>query len=162
MKLKALARQLGEVLQTQELMVTTAESCTAGWVAKVITDIAGSSSWFERGFVTYSNAAKQEMLEVKAETLAYFGAVSKEAVVEMARGALQHSRAGISVAISGVAGPGGGTIEKPIGTVWFAWALKTGEGWTAKEWLPGSREAVRRQAVVRALQGLLDVLKQPG
>ena len=143
-------------------MVTTAESCTAGWVAKVITDIAGSSSWFDRGFVTYSNAAKQEMLAVRVETLAHFGAVSKETVVEMARGALQYSRAGISVAISGVAGPGGDTPEKPVGTVWFAWALGAGGEWTAKEWFPGSRVAVRRQAVVRALQGLLNVLKQPG
>ncbi|QBQ56121.1 nicotinamide-nucleotide amidase [Nitrosococcus wardiae] len=160
MKLEMLAQQLGKVLQARGLKVVTAESCTGGWVAKAITDIAGSSAWFERGFVTYSNEAKQEMLEVSAETLVHFGAVSEATVKEMARGALAHSRAEISIAVSGVAGPGGGSPDKPVGTVWFAWALKTGGEWTAGEGFPGDRDAVRRQSVERALRGLLDVLEQ--
>ena len=160
MKLKILAQQLGEALQARGLMVVTAESCTGGWVAEAITDIAGSSRWFERGFVTYSNEAKQEMLKVSAETLAHFGAVSEAVVKEMARGALDYSHAGISVAISGIAGPGGGSSEKPVGTIWFAWALKVGEEWTAQEYFPGDRKAVRQQSVERALRGLLDVLER--
>jgi nicotinamide-nucleotide amidase len=161
MRLTILAQQLGEALQANGLMVATAESCTGGWVAEAITDIAGSSRWFERGFVTYSNEAKQEMLEVSVETLARFGAVSEAVVKEMARGALDYSHAGISVAVSGVAGPGGGSSEKPVGTVWFAWALRAGgREWTAQEYFLGDRRAVRRQSVVRALRGLLDVLEQ--
>lgn len=160
MKLEMLPQQLGKVLQARGLKVVTAESCTGGWVAKAITDIAGSSAWFERGFVTYSNEAKQEMLEVSTETLVHFGAVSEATVKEMARGALAHSRAGISVAVSGIAGPGGGSPDKPVGTVWFAWALKTGGEWTAREGFPGDRNAVRQQSVERALGGLLDVLEQ--
>lgn len=160
MRLKILTRQLGEALQAAGLMVVTAESCTGGWVAEAITDIAGSSHWFERGFVTYSNEAKQEMLKVSAETLAHFGAVSEAVVKEMARGALDYSHAGISVAVSGIAGPGGGSSEKPVGTVWFAWALKSGGEWAAREYFLGSRKAVRQQSVERALQGLLSVLEQ--
>ncbi len=156
-----LAQRLGEALQARGLAVATAESCTGGWVAKAITDIPGSSTWLERGFVTYSNSAKQEMLKVSAETLSRFGAVSEAVVKEMAKGALRHSHAGISVAVSGIAGPGGGSLEKPVGTVWFAWALKGGGEWSARELFPGDREAVRRQAVKRALQGLLDVLERP-
>lgn len=129
-------------------------------MAKAITDIPGSSSWFERGFVTYSNHAKQEMLGVTNETLSRFGAVSESVVKEMAKGALDYSHAGISVAVSGIAGPEGGSPEKPAGTVWFAWALKSGGEWTIREFFSGDREAVRRQAVARALQGLLDVLEQ--
>lgn len=159
MTLEILAQQLGKSLQTRGLSVVTAESCTGGWVAKTITDIAGSSHWFEQGFVTYSNEAKQEMLAVRAETLACFGAVSEATVKEMARGALVRSRAGISVAVSGIAGPGGGSIDKPVGTVCFAWSLKTGREWSVREYFPGDRNAVRRQSVERALQGLLDVLE---
>lgn len=128
-------------------------------MAKVITDTPGSSNWFERGFVTYSNHAKQEMLNVSAETLSRFGAVSEAVVREMAKGVLNYSHAGISVAVSGIAGPGGGSPEKPPGTVWFAWALKSGGEWAVQEFFPGDREAVRWQAVARALQGLLDVLE---
>lgn len=158
MELKKQALQLGKALQRSQLMVATAESCTGGWVAEAITDIAGSSHWFERGFVTYTNEAKQEMLKVRAETIARLGAVSEAVVKEMAQGALDHSRAGISVAISGIAGPAGGSLEKPVGTVWFAWMLKTGGEWTAQEHFLGDRRAVREQSVARALQGLLDVL----
>ncbi len=152
------AEQLGEALSRQGLMMTTAESCTGGWVAQVMTAVKGSSAWFERGFVTYSNESKQEMLEVSAVTLAQFGAVSEEVVVEMALGALQHSRAQLAVAISGVAGPGGGSTEKPVGTVCFGWARQGGEVRSRRQYFEGDREAVRRQAVVTAMQGLSDLV----
>jgi nicotinamide-nucleotide amidase len=141
-------------------MLATAESCTGGWLAKVCTDLAGSSGWFERGFVTYSNEAKQDMLGVKAATLAQHGAVSEAVVAEMARGALQHSRAQVAIAISGIAGPGGGTADKPVGTVCFAWAIqKRGDMLlTATRHFVGDREAVRRQAVQHALQEVLPLL----
>ncbi|KFI23296.1 nicotinamide-nucleotide amidase [Nitrosococcus oceani] len=161
MKLKLFSQQLGEVLQKHHLKVVTAESCTGGWVATAITDIKGSSHWFERGFVTYSNEAKQEMLGVSSETLACLGAVSEATVKEMAKGALLHSRAGISVAVSGIAGPTGGSPGKPVGTVWFAWALKAGGEWTARECFSGDREAIRKKSVERALQGLLNILESP-
>lgn len=158
MPLKKLAQQLGERLGARGMLAATAESCTGGWVAKVITDIAGSSLWFDRGFVTYSNQAKQEMLGVSGETLTTEGAVSEATVVEMARGALRNSQASVAVSLSGIAGPGGGSPEKPVGTVWFAWASKEGKVETRMERLTGDREAVRRQAVALALQGLLDLL----
>jgi len=158
MDLQQRVRQLGEVLVRQGLMLATAESCTGGWVAQELTAVAGSSAWFERGFVTYSNEAKQEMLAVSAVTLAQFGAVSEEVVSEMALGAIQHSRAQLSVAISGVAGPGGGSAEKPVGTVCFGWARQAGEVISRKECFEGDREAVRRQAVVMAIQGLRELI----
>ncbi len=155
--LVALAGRVAERLIAHNLRLATAESCTGGWVAKVCTDLAGSSHWFERGFVTYSNEAKQELLGVGQETLEAHGAVSEPTVREMASGALRHSRADVSVAISGIAGPGGGSAEKPVGMVWFAWG--TPEGITARcERFDGDRELVRRAAVVVALAGLLDVL----
>jgi nicotinamide-nucleotide amidase len=156
--MEILARQLGERLLAKGLMLTTAESCTGGWLAQALTSVPGSSRWFERGFVTYSNEAKKEMLGVTAETLARFGAVSRETAEEMARGALRHSHAQVSVAITGIAGPDGGTAEKPVGTVWLAWA---GCGKSVSAVLKhyyGDREAVRRQAVITALEGLLDRL----
>ncbi len=156
--LAALALTLGGRLREKGISLATAESCTGGWVAKAITDIAGSSAWFERGFVTYSNQAKCEMLGVAAATLDAHGAVSEQAAREMAAGALRNSTAGIAVAISGIAGPGGGTADKPVGTVWFAWAAEGGLTRTEQACFPGDREAVRRQAVVRALQGTLDAL----
>lgn len=159
--MEILAQRLGKALQRYGLTVATAESCTGGWIAKAITDIPGSSAWLERGFVTYSNRAKQEMLNVRVETLSRFGAVSEAAVKEMAKGALRYSHAGISVAVSGIAGPGGGSLEKPVGTVWLAWALKSGGERAVRRLFPGDREAVRRQAVEHALQGLLDALEWP-
>lgn len=125
--IQALANQLGDALAKQQWVATTAESCTGGGVATAITDIAGSSQWFDRAFITYSNEAKMQMLGVQAETLANHGAVSEPVVEQMAEGALTNSLADISVAISGIAGPTGGTEEKPVGTVWFAWADK--QGW---------------------------------
>lgn len=129
-ELMQLSEQVGQALKARGATVTTAESCTGGWVAKVITDIAGSSAWFERGFVTYSNEAKAQMIGVREETLAQHGAVSEPVVVEMAIGALKAARADYAVSISGIAGPDGGSEEKPVGTVWFAFATARGEGIT--------------------------------
>jgi nicotinamide-nucleotide amidase len=152
-----LCTQLGRALQAREWKLATAESCTGGWVAKSLTDIAGSSAWFERGFVTYSDVAKQEMLGVRAATLKEFGAVSEQTVREMATGALAHSGADVALAITGIAGPGGGTPDKPVGLVWFAWARRSGALRVASHHFSGDRAAVRRQAVAAALQGVLCV-----
>ena len=146
---------LAEHLTQRGWMLATAESCTGGWIAKCCTDVAGSSAWFDRGFITYSNAAKQDMLGVRAETLAQYGAVSEAVVAEMAMGALQHSQAHIAVAVSGIAGPSGGSVEKPVGTVCFAWAVRGGEVTTTTCHFAGDREAVRWQATEYALYGLL-------
>jgi len=157
--LQTLARRVGERLQATGEMLATAESCTGGWVAKVVTDIAGSSAWFDRGFVTYTNAAKQEMLGVPDALLARHGAVSEPVVRAMAEGALDHGQAARSLAISGIAGPTGGTPEKPVGLVWFAWGHDDGGTVrlrSAHRVFSGDREAVRRQAVAAALTGLLD------
>ncbi|MDM7321765.1 MAG: nicotinamide-nucleotide amidase [Gammaproteobacteria bacterium] len=150
-----LAQQLGALLVQQGMMMATAESCTGGWLAKAVTDVAGSSNWFDRGFVTYSNAAKQDMLGVRRETLEEHGAVSEATVRAMAEGALLHSLADVSVAISGIAGPGGATPTKPVGTVWMAWSRRHGETMTRHFLFAGDREAVRAQAVMAALEGLL-------
>lgn len=154
-----LAAQVGAALKLHGLMLTTAESCTGGGVAQAITGIAGSSAWFDRGFVTYSNSAKIEMLGVRQSTLDAFGAVSEATVREMAAGALVHSHAQVSLALSGVAGPGGGTAEKPVGTIWFAWALRDGEVLAQCHHLHGDRAAVREQSVQIVLQGVLALLK---
>jgi nicotinamide-nucleotide amidase len=139
-------------------LIATAESCTGGWVAQVITHTAGSSAWFERGFVTYSNQAKTDMLGVRQETLAQHGAVSQETAAEMAAGALKNSKAMISLAITGIAGPTGGSPGKPVGTVCFAWCRAGAIPVTETVAFAGDREAVRRQAVVHALRGLLSRL----
>ncbi len=153
-----LSQALGRVLSAREWRLACAESCTGGWVAQVVTDIPGSSAWFDRGFVTYSNQAKQDMLGVQEETLNTHGAVSEAVVLEMAQGALTHSVADISVAISGIAGPGGGSPDKPVGTVWCAWATAQ-QHKAQKQVFTGDRREVRRQAVERALQGLLEMLQ---
>ncbi len=138
------------------VLIATAESCTGGWAAQVITHTAGSSGWFERGFVTYSNEAKIEMLGVRPVTLEKFGAVSQETASEMAEGTLKNSSALISLSITGIAGPTGGSPGKPVGTVCFAWCRK-GEKATADTIIfAGNREEIRRQAVIYALQGLLE------
>lgn len=152
------AESVARCLLARGWMLVAAESCTGGWVAKVCTDLAGSSNWFERGFVTYSNEAKQEMLGVLPETLAAHGAVSEATVREMARGALERSRAQISLAISGIAGPGGGTPDKPVGTVWFAWATAEGDVVAHRARFAGDREAVRRASVALALEGVADLV----
>ncbi|MGB1581175.1 MAG: nicotinamide-nucleotide amidase [Nevskiales bacterium] len=157
--LNQLAIELGEQLRTLDEKLATAESCTGGWVAKLITDVAGSSAWFDRGFVTYSNAAKQEMLGVAANLLERYGAVSAEVVAAMTAGALAHSQADWAVAISGIAGPDGGSEDKPVGLVWFAWQHKAAEAGVESRIFEGDREAVRRQACAFALQALLTRLQ---
>ncbi len=155
--LTTIATLVGAKLKARGQMLASAESCTGGWVAQAVTAISGSSEWFDRGFVTYSNAAKQEMLGVAATTLERHGAVSEETAREMASGAIAHSHAQVAVAITGVAGPTGGSAEKPVGMVCFAWA--TQDALSAETChFAGDRNAVRRQSVIRALQGVLEVI----
>ena len=153
-----LAEELGRELKRRKLMLATAESCTGGWVSEAVTMVPGSSDWFERGFVTYTYISKREMLGVSQETLGAHGAVSEQAVREMVVGALANSHAQVAVALSGTAGPGGGTPQKPVGTVCFAWSVKNGEPKCATRRFRGDREAVRRAAVKAALEGILDLL----
>jgi nicotinamide-nucleotide amidase len=157
-----LAEEVGKTLQQRGMMLTTAESCTGGWVAEAVTAVPGSSSWFDRGFITYTNDAKQDMLGVAAATLAKHGAVSEQTVREMASGALKSSRAQAALAISGIAGPSGGTAEKPVGTVWIAWVFVNSEVKSEKRVFAGGRREVRQQAVERALRGLLECLEGRG
>jgi nicotinamide-nucleotide amidase len=151
----AVAADLGQQLARRGWKVATAESCTGGLIAAAITDVAGSSGWFDRGFVTYSNEAKVAMLGVRAETLAAHGAVSEATATEMAFGALARSVADLAVAVTGVAGPSGGSPEKPVGMVCFAWALRNGAVDSATQHFAGDRAAVRAAAVASALEGLL-------
>ena len=155
-----LARKLAARLKAGRGMLVTVESCTGGWVAQELTAIAGSSAWFDRGFVTYSNEAKQEMLGVRGETLARHGAVSEETAAEMVLGALERSRGTIALAVTGIAGPGGGTPAKPVGTVCFAWATKGRPPRAETKRFSGDREAVRRQSVEHALGGALNLLDE--
>jgi nicotinamide-nucleotide amidase len=152
--LRTQAERLGQRLRAARLMLVTAESCTGGWIAKTATEVAGSSDWFDCGMVAYSYEAKQAMLGVRPETLEQFGAVSREAVVEMVSGALVHSGASVAVAVTGIAGPGGGTVDKPVGTVWIAWKRRGGYPAAELFHFDGDREAVRRQTVAAALDGL--------
>jgi nicotinamide-nucleotide amidase len=154
----ALARTLGRRCKRRRAVVATAESCTGGGVATAITRISGSSQWFDRSFVTYSNDAKREMLGVSQRSLRNYGAVSREVVQEMARGALRRSPADVAVAITGVAGPTGGSRAKPVGTVWFAWASRDGLVQARHLRFPGNRAAIRLASVYVALQGLIDLL----
>ncbi|RBM41073.1 nicotinamide-nucleotide amidase [Vibrio tarriae] len=156
--LHSLSEQLGALLANQQQILTTAESCTGGGVAYWVTEVAGSSAWFDRSFVTYSNEAKQEMIGVREATLQQFGAVSEQTVEEMALGALLHSRATLAAAISGIAGPGGGSAEKPVGTVCFGFASV--QGWLQIETchFTGDREQVRQQAIEHVLQSLIQHL----
>ena len=156
--MNALAQKVGERLKAKGALLVTAESCTGGWAAQAVTAIAGSSDWFERGFVTYSNAAKEEMLGVRPATIARHGAVSEETAREMALGALKHSRGTIALAITGIAGPGGGSAAKPVGTVCFAWARKGHDASAETRRFSGDRDAVRRQSVEHALRKVLDLL----
>jgi len=152
-----LARKVGAALKARGLLLVTAESCTGGWAAMELTAIAGSSEWFERGYVTYSNAAKREELGVSAQTLRRRGAVSEETAREMAAGALRNGRGQVALAITGVAGPTGGSPDKPVGTVCFAWAHGSKISSETRRF-DGERESVRRQSVLRALQGVLELL----
>ena len=156
--LARLAGHVGRLLAAHHQMLVTAESCTGGWIAKTITDVGGSSAWFDCGLAAYSYEAKQALLGVRPETLVKHGAVSEETVVEMVSGALVHSGASISVAVTGIAGPGGGTAEKPVGTVWIGWKRRGGYPRTQVFHFAGDRDAVRRQTVAAALNGLESLL----
>jgi nicotinamide-nucleotide amidase len=158
-EIERLALRCGHALRDRGWRRATAESCTGGWVAKCVTDIAGSSTWFDRGFVTYSNAAKREMLGVREDTLEGHGAVSEQTVGEMAAGALGRSLANVALAVSGIAGPDGGTADKPVGTVWFAWKTQAAAAVTERRYFIGDRDAVRRQAVRVALEGVLAIVR---
>ncbi len=153
-ELMQLSKTVGDALKQQGATLTAAESCTGGWVAKAITDIAGSSAWFERGFVTYSNEAKAQMIGVDLAVLTQHGAVSEPVVIQMAQGALAAAHASYAVSISGIAGPDGGSENKPVGTVWFGFASHDGTVVTRHECFNGDRDAVRRQATVYALKTL--------
>ena len=155
--LRELASAIGEQLAAKRLTLCTAESCTGGWIAKTVTDIAGSSAWFQGGAVTYSNGLKQALLGVTATTLERQGAVSRECALEMVAGALGRLDATVAVAVTGVAGPSGGTPAKPVGTVWIAWQRRGGEAHAKLFHFDGDRDAVRRQAVARALEGIQKV-----
>jgi nicotinamide-nucleotide amidase len=157
--LYALAERVGRALKAKELMLVTAESCTGGWIAEAVTMVPGSSDWFERGFVTYTYISKREMLGVQEATLEQHGAVSEHTVAEMAQGALAASHAQVAVAVSGTAGPGGGTPGKPVGTVCLAWCAKGGVARSETRHFSGDREMVRKQSVMRALQGILELLQ---
>ena len=162
-KLTTIAEKLAELLARNHQKLTVAESCTGGWIAKVLTDISGSSAWFERGFVTYTNQSKQEMLGVAESTLQAHGAVSLHTVEAMATGALQNSHADFSLSVSGIAGPGGGTADKPVGLVCFAWAVKEQTQNVIldaeKQIFKGDREAVRRQAVAFSLNRMIEFVE---
>ena len=159
--MEKLAQAVGQLLKKNRQVLVTAESCTGGWAAQVVTSVAGSSDWFERGFVTYSNDSKRELLGVAEATLEKRGAVSEETAREMALGALARSKASLALAITGVAAPAGGSKEKPVGTVCLAWALgETVHSETRR--FDGDRESVRRQSVVRALEGVIELLEEKG
>src|SRR3989442_5745786 len=155
--MEALARKIGQRLKATKGVLVTAESCTGGWAAQVVTSVAGSSEWFDRGFVTYSDAAKQELLGVRAETLRQHGAVSEESAREMALGALGRSHGTLALSITGVAGATGSSKEKPVGTVCFGWASGN-QVRSETRLFSGDRESVRKQSVIRALQGVLQAL----
>jgi nicotinamide-nucleotide amidase len=153
------ARQLGRSCKRRRVVLATAESCTGGGIATAITRISGSAKWFERGFVTYDNTAKKEMLGVDAKTLKEHGAVSEEVAIEMATGAIARSHADVAVAVTGIAGPTGAAPGKPVGTVHFAWATRGGVVQARKLHFRGGRVAVRMQTVYVAIQGLIDLLR---
>ncbi|HMM47482.1 MAG TPA: CinA family protein [Thiobacillaceae bacterium] len=157
-ELLQLARDLGDRLLARGWMLATAESCTGGWVGALVTSLPGSSRWYERGFVTYADAAKREMLDVPEELLAAHGAVSEETAMAMAAGALARSRAQATLAISGIAGPGGGTPQKPVGLVCYGWALADGTLLSSTCRLDGDREEIRSRAVAAALRGLIELV----
>ena len=153
-----LAEKAGRMLSGHRLMLVTAESCTGGWVAEAVTAVPGSSGWFERGFVTYTYISKREMLGVRGETLEEHGAVSEPVVLEMVTGALAASHAQVGIAVSGVAGPSGGTPEKPVGTVCFAWGMKDRAPFAETRHFSGDREAVRRASVIHALTVMIELV----
>ena len=156
----SLTERLAEAMLLHRYMLVTAESCTGGGIAESVTSLAGSSQWFERGYVTYSDESKQELLKVTLDTLARYGAVSEECAAEMAEGGINNSHADIAVSVTGIAGPDGGSADKPVGTVCFGWSQREQETLTTRIVFAGDREEVRRQTVLMALQGLLDLLEK--
>jgi len=158
-ELAELSSLLGQALSARGWMLATAESCSGGLLAGVVTATPGSSAWFERGFVTYSNESKVELLGVAPATLAHYGAVSEETAREMADGAMAHSHADVAIAITGIAGPDGGSATKPVGTVWLAWRTRNGNMQTETHCLPGERETVRQRVVTIALARLIALAK---
>lgn len=159
-ELLALAGEVASEVQRCRLMLVTAESCSGGWIAKTLTDLPGSSAWFDAGVVTYSYEAKEALLGVNPRTLEHTGAVSEETVLEMVSGALARFGAGVAVAVTGIAGPSGGTPDKPVGTVWIGWKRRGGYGHAQLFHFQGDREAVRRQTVAAALIGLRKTLTE--
>lgn len=157
-EIKALVLNVANALTNHRLKLTTAESCTGGGLSYWLTSVPGSSAWFDRGFVTYSDDAKLTMLSVRPETLNQFGAVSEQAAREMAEGSLKHSLADLSIAITGIAGPTGGTEQKPVGTVWIAWASKKTSTQATSYLFSGDRQAIRLSAMAKALEKVLDML----
>jgi nicotinamide-nucleotide amidase len=160
--LKALAGRTGKTLAARGLFLATAESCTGGWIAKLLTDIAGSSGWFERGWVTYGNAAKTELLGVPAALIEREGAVSEAVALAMVTGARERSGAGVAVAVTGIAGPDGGSETRPVGTVWLAWAWPDGRLEAERRRFSGGRDAVRRASVARALERITEEFRGNG
>jgi nicotinamide-nucleotide amidase len=157
-ELRELAEQIADAALRQRLTLVTAESCTGGWIAKTLTDLPGSSAWFDAGVVTYSYEAKEALLGVNPRTLERTGAVSEETALEMVSGALARFGAGVAVAVTGIAGPSGGTAEKPVGTVWIGWKRRGGYAHARLFHFDGDREAVRRQTVAAALKGVIKAL----
>lgn len=155
-ELLTMAAQLGKILVERGQMLALAESCTGGWIAQCVTEVSGSSKWFDRGFVTYSNASKRQMLGVSEKTLKIFGAVSAETAKEMVAGALLHSDAQVALAVTGIAGPEGGTEEKPVGLVFLAWQVKGRDYRCIEQHFSGNRHEIRYQTVLKALRCLLD------
>jgi len=158
-ELISLAERLGEKMRNQGSHLVTAESCTGGWIAQIITAVPGSSQWYDRGFVTYTNASKHELLGVRNKTLREHGAVSEETVLQMAEGALLQSPAEYSIAVSGIAGPDGGTVAKPVGTVFLAWSMQQTTH-TERKLFHGNRNEIRQATVVAALEGLISFVKR--
>jgi nicotinamide-nucleotide amidase len=157
-ELRDLAEQLGECLTAKGMKLASAESCTGGWLAKIITDIPGSSAWFSGSVVCYSNESKHSLLDVGEKTLSEFGAVSGETVLEMSDGIFSHTEADVAVSVSGIAGPDGGTEEKPVGLVWLSWGKRDKSVFANPFHFEGDREAVRKQSIKQALESLLDLL----
>ena len=159
--LARLAIDLGASLRRKRAKLAVAESCTGGWVSKCVTDVAGSSQWFDRGFVAYTNRAKQDLLGVSPQGLLQFGAVSAQVAKEMAEGALIRSNGDVALAITGIAGPDGGSPDKPVGTVWFAWAARGQTTETRQMRFDGDRDMVRRAAVAAALAHMIELVESP-
>jgi len=158
-QIENLTRQLSNQLRQCAWRICTAESCTGGLIAKTFTDLAGSSDWFDRGFVTYSNQAKMDMLGVKANTLQQYGAVSEQVATQMAAGALRHSEAQVAISVTGIAGPGGGSAEKPVGTVWFGFAVDE-RIMSVRQQFDGDRQQVRNSSLQFAIETILHLLQK--